>query len=345
MTSSAPVSHRPAPTAAAVTAPFFREGMPGYVLRDWEVIDYCCYELAGTGLWFRGPEPPSLRAGDYFTAIGAAQTFGCFCLKPYPALLEERLGRRALNLGYSGAGPKFFLRNPALIDYINRSAFCIIQVMSGRSTSNALFDSPVGLAHGRRRADGTPIMGQQIFAEQIAHELTRVPLPRKLVRSLVRFSGTRLPAVERLVRETKDNWLTEYRALLASITVPKIFFWFSERTPTFRPSFHSAPALLGRFPHLVDQNMIDTLRPLVDHYVECVSTRGRPQRLFSRFTGEQVTVDCTWDRKVPADGDGEGIALYSGVWKTNRYYPTPEMQEDGCKALEEVGHYIFGLTK
>src|SRR5690606_30734795 len=91
---------------------YYREGMPGYVIRDWEVVDYACYELEGTGLWFRGPAPGRLEAGRYFTAIGAAQTFGCFCPRPYPALLAERLGVEGLNLGYSGAGPAFFLRRP-----------------------------------------------------------------------------------------------------------------------------------------------------------------------------------------------------------------------------------------
>ena len=82
--------------------------MPGYVLRDWEVTDYRCHELAGTGLWFRGPAPERLESGRYFTAIGAAQTFGCFCDRPYPALLEER-ARDAR------AQPRLFRRRPRLL--------------------------------------------------------------------------------------------------------------------------------------------------------------------------------------------------------------------------------------
>ena len=33
------------------------ENLPGYQARDYEVVDYELYRLAGTDLKFRGPEP------------------------------------------------------------------------------------------------------------------------------------------------------------------------------------------------------------------------------------------------------------------------------------------------
>ncbi|MDX1419905.1 MAG: DUF6473 family protein [Rubricoccaceae bacterium] len=308
--------------------PRYEPGMPGYVLRDWEVVDYECYELDGTGLWLRGPAPAPLEEGAYVTAIGAAQTFGCFCPRPYPALLAERLGMEVLNLGISGAGPSFFLQQPALLDIINGSALCIVQAMSGRSTSNSLLDNPDGLAYGRRRADGALVTAETALGEVLAREQARIPIPERLKAILLAGSHLPIPAVRRVVQESREQWVRDYHALMQAITVPTVFFWFSERTPFYVPRYHRATAVFGRFPHLVNARMVRRVRPLADRYVACVSRRGLPQPLVSRFTGESVTIDLATDRKP-----GARAPLYAGVWEANRYYPSPQMHEDAAEAL------------
>ena len=314
----------------------YRPGMPGYVLRDWEVTDYRCHELPGTGLWFRGPAPERLEKGRYFTAIGAAQTFGCFCDRPYPALLEERLGMPALNLGYSGAGPGFYLRHPKVIDAINGGAFCIVQVMSGRSTSNSRLDNPEGLAYGRRRSDGAAATAEQVFDEAITRELARLPLvPRRVKDLVLKRSGLRLPGVQRLIEESRQDWVESYRKLLGAITVPKVLFWFSTRGPDYRPRYHRQGPLLGAYPQLIDAATLKRIKPLADAYAESVSERGSPQPLVSRFTGKPTTVSLEADKKQLAGGNG--TSLYQGTWHENRYYPSPEMQEDAARALEAPG--------
>lgn len=311
----------------------YKPGMPGYVLRDWEVTDYECHQIAGSDLWFRGPAPERLTQGGYFTAIGAAQTFGCFCDRPYPALLEGRLGLPALNLGYSGAGPRFYLRHKEVIEAINDSAFCIVQVMSGRSTSNSLLDNPEGLAYGQRRSDGTPATAEQIFDEAISREMARVPLvPRKVKNAALKLSGLPLPAVRRLVEESRQDWVDSYRALLEAIRVPKVLLWFSHRAPDYPQRYHRQGPLLGQYPQLIDVATLGRIRPLADIYVESVSARGSPQPLISRFTGKPTTVSLDADKKPL--GDGKGASLYKGVWAENKYYPSPEMQEDAAAALE-----------
>jgi hypothetical protein len=314
--------------------PLYSEGMPGYVLRDWDVIDYECYRLECTDLWFRGPPPDTLTPGKYFSAIGAAQTFGCFAPRPYPALLEETLGLTALNLGYSGAGPAFFTRQEQLLEYVNRGAFCIVQVMSGRSSGNSLFRNPEGLAHGFRAGDGEPATAESIFDLLFQREFERIPLPRRLRTRILRRSGIPLPSVRRVVRETRDNWTREFQTLMSLITVPKILFWFSERSPSYAAKYHSRSALLGEFPHLVESQMLDSIRPLADCFVNCISKRGKPQPLINRFTGAPVSVDLRSDRKPLADGSGLSASLYQGIWSTNPYYPTPEMHQDAVLSLE-----------
>ena len=113
--------------------------LSGYQARDHEVVDYRMTELPGTGLMFRGPLPP-LEPGGYFAAVGAGQTFGCLVDRPYPELVAEATGLPALNLGYGGAGPEFFLGQEALLPYLNRARFVVLQVMSARSQSNAHYD-------------------------------------------------------------------------------------------------------------------------------------------------------------------------------------------------------------
>lgn len=313
---------------------YFRPGMPGYVLRDWEVIDYQCYELAQTNLWFRGPQPATLRPGCYFSAIGAAQTFGCFCPDPYPALLQKRLDFPALNLGYSGAGPAFFLRQPQVLAHVNRGAFCIVQVMSARSTSNSKFDNPDGLAHGRRRSDGQPATSETIFKEALWADMDCIPLPYRVIMPFLKSLKIPLPHARRLLRESRSTYIRDFKALMDLITVPKILLWFSERKPSYMPRYDSAGWLLGRFPHLVNEKMVGNLSQLADRYVECVSNRGLPQPLISRFSGGPVTVDLRADKK-PLDGtSGETASLYEGTWETNAYYPSPEMHEDAANVLE-----------
>lgn len=312
----------------------YEEGMPGYVLRDWEVIDYECYQLAGTELWFRGPRPASLEPGHYVTALGAAQTFGCFCPRPYPALLAERLGIEALNLGYSGAGPAFFLRHPELIEYVNRSAFCVVQVMSGRSTSNSLLHNPEGLAYGRRTSDGRVTTAEAVFDEVLERAQARLPLrSERLKRKLLRRSRLPLPSVRRVVMESRSNWMQDYRRLLQAITVPTILFWFSTRTPFYIPRYHHRAGFFRAFPHMVNASMIRRTRMLTDHYVECVTQRGSPQPLTNRFTGKPATVDLTLDTKPVEGDDTTGVALYDGTWTNNSYYPSPEMHADAADAL------------
>ena len=107
----------------------------GYQHEDINIIDYALTTPAGSKVDLRGPVPDLDK--PYIVALGAAQTFGRFVERPYSAIIQEKTGMPVLNLGMSGAGPSFFLLRPELMSLINRSALAIVQVMSGRSTSNS----------------------------------------------------------------------------------------------------------------------------------------------------------------------------------------------------------------
>lgn len=289
-----------------------------YQRTDWDVADYQIYCLdealmdrqTDTPLLLRGPKPESLDKGNYFVCMGAAQTFGRFCKKPYPILLQERLGIPALNISRGGAGPSFFSKdNEKLLDYCNNARFVVVQVLSGRSESNSLFKSK-GLGTYVRRSDGTSISCDEAFKELLGNY--------------------DISYARQIVAETRANWVEHYKELLESIQAHTILFWFSTRKPTYRENYRDVYKLFGEYPQLVTLEMVDQVKPYSNQYVECTSKRGISHRLINRFTGQPTTVKDEWG---------------GGVWKRNWYYPSPEMHQIAARKLSKVCQiYSKGYT-
>jgi hypothetical protein len=279
----------------------------GYQKRDHEIVDYEIFVLPGTKRQLRGPTPKTFAMDEYFTCVGAGQTFGCLTAQPFATLLADRLDLPALNLGYAGAGPRFFLGHQSVLTYINQARFAIVQVMSGRSEDNALFDSQ-GLEQLTRRSDGEQIDAEEAYRDLLENESAET--------------------VTAIVEETRANWVRSYSMLLGAIQVPTILFWFSERPADYEESYTDVLGLFGKFPQLVNRSMLEQVRDLSDEYVECISARGFPQPLVSRFTGEPVSVDFAGNRR-----------------DFNAYYPSPEMHEDAADALLEACRRYAALPR
>jgi hypothetical protein len=282
-----------------------------YQERDYEIIDYELFQLPETGK-VRGPAPRTLAPGEYFTCVGAAQTFGCFCEEPYPTLLARRLGLPVLNFGLAGAGPRLFLGHEAMLGYINAGRFAVVQVMSGRSEGNSFFDAG-GSSRLTRRSDGKEIEAVPAYRELLANESVE--------------------RVQAIVAETRQNWINSFANLLEAIEAPTILFWFSERSADYEESYSERRVrpLFGKFPQLVNRTMIEQIRSMSDEYVECISSRGLPQRLVSRFTGEPVTIPDRTDLSRTRE-------------RINRYYPSPEMHADAADALVEACRKYAGAA-
>lgn len=305
------------------------EHLSGYQNRDWNIVDYDMYVHDGSGLSFRGPRP-KLDEGNYATCLGAAQTLGCFCEHPFPEILQNRLQCEFVNFGYGGAGPRFYLRHAPLIDVVNRGRFVIIQVMSGRSEDNHLFQSN-GLEFLEDRRSGERLSADEAYDRLLSeHALTGVP--SSVARAVRVFQGPKV--VRDLIAETRGNWIDSYRELFSKIRVPIILHWFSKRRPGLNVSnkfawwwqrYDNVHAMFGKFPQLIDGKSMRSISGNVDHYVESISSRGSPQPLFDRFTGEPTTIDTSNDR-----------ADFKDVWTHNAYYPSPEMHEDAANDLERV---------
>ncbi len=275
---------------------------PGpYQAKDWDIVDYGYFRLPTLRYQWRGPELHNLEENTYFCALGAAQTMGRFCQHPYPEMVAMRTGLPALNLGYSGAGPGFYLQQPEIFQYINQARFVVVQVMSGRSAGNSMWQCHTG----RNIVKWLPT-GEECSSEQAFRYL---------------FDGWDKDQVQRVVEETREDWLTNMRELLSRIEKPTILLWMSERGLEYEEQYNDRLYdTLGSFPHLINRKMMNSLIPNADYYVESQCDMGIPHFLTSRFTGNAAKVQFP-----------------NGEWRDeDRSYPSPEMHHHAATLLTRV---------
>lgn len=272
---------------------------------DRSAFNYQLQQIAGIpNQLFRGPAVDLSR--PYVACIGAAQTFGRFVPRPFTALLADRLGVQVLNLGSGGAGPRLF-DSPRYLELLNGAEAVIVQVLSGRSEGNSLFDnSDSGDLFGVRLRDN-----KRMRFEDFLGDLVKTGPP---------------DLVRQAVHETQERYVQKMAGLLDRIHRPKVLLWFSNRAPNYRPDVSSAWGILGPFPQLVDAAMMAEIRAHSDAYVECVSTRGIPQTLWK------------------ANREIDGTSLEKGVL-VNRYYPSPEMHAEAAELLTPAVRRFLPVTQ
>jgi hypothetical protein len=292
-----------------------------YEFRDREIIDYDIRELKHEGWSFkvRGPLPEKFAKGQYGVCIGAAQTFGCYVEKPFPEMLAEKIGFPMLNLGKDGASPKTFSQDENLMNYINNAKFVVLQIMAARGYGNSLVKMAATQRTVINRADN--------------QELDAFDFYQKL------FSRHDPDEVKKVVDETRENWIQDTKKLLSLIKVPTVLLWFSQRKPAYLERYHRISQLLeaiknplqpekftqvgqlfGAYPQLINQGMIEQIKPLATHYIECATSRGWPQMLYSKIKGE---------RPMIYENGKKFERRFNG-------YPSPEMHEDAAKVLSPL---------
>lgn len=298
---------------------------PEYQTRDADILDYHEFTVPGCDVKFRGPgfDPFAAEEGSFFTCLGAAQTYGCFFEDPFPNILAEKIGLKALNLAVGGTGPGFYLQYPALIDAMNRGKFVILQCMAARHETNSRFEADGYVEFVKDRVKGDSVDSGTAWRRVIDEEIDNAP---------------------RYVAESRASWLETTRKLVDAITVPVIFFWYSRREPDYEIDWpaireqkerldrgeytgHFIDGLSGDFPHYVDGPSARAAAALCDAQAECLSNRGMGAVLMNRHTGQPIN---------PADYIDRGPE-YQAIWDgKNLYYPSAEMHEDAAEALLPV---------
>lgn len=105
---------------------------PGALASDEQTCRY-----GASRLRFRAPKR-SLRT-PFVACVGGTETFGRFVDRPFPVLLEDRIGRSCINFGSVGSGIDTFLNDPDLLRIASMAEICILQVPGAQNLSNRMY--------------------------------------------------------------------------------------------------------------------------------------------------------------------------------------------------------------
>ena len=217
------------------------------------------------------------------------------------------------NLGTAGAGPGFFLRDSMALEAASNAEVCVIQVMSARSLSNRMFQ-----VRPKKNAQLSAV--SKALSDLFPHvDFETFSYAHNMLNQIAEENPAKFIEVE---RELKTAWVARTRLMLESIHTKKILFWFSERAPNEEPAKSDRTSIL-KYPHYVDQAMLDAVTPFVDKVVYCISDEGLPQSLL-------------------IDGEAVLQSPFGMPVRENRYYPSPEMHQ---QAAEVLGRPVYDLLK
>jgi len=149
-----------------------------------------------------------------------------------------------------------------------------------------------------------------------------------------RLLGQGVEEARQIIAETRANYVAAMTRLLRQVSPPKVLLWFSVRSPDY-VEILDGPVwrAFGAFPQFVNRLMVEQLAIHADACVECVSSRGLPQKIVDR--------DGLPSYFVAPEGFSTNM-----VRKTeNNYYPSPEMHEDAAARLVPVCRELLARAR
>ncbi len=215
------------------------------------VESVCQYE--GSNRLFRGPER-SLDSA-YVACLGGEMTFGRFVDQPFPAVLERKLDRRCVNLGSLFCGAEALSQDDGVLDLVNGSDLCILQLPDILGQSNGFFR-----VHPRRN-DRFVAPSEDLKSLYPEADFTDIHFVRHLVSRLNSYSDARFDFV---AQEISRSWIEKVSSFLAKVVPPVILLWLEMETDLDGPGSND--------PIRVEPNMIEGLKPLC---AETVSMKVR----------------------------------------------------------------------
>ncbi len=165
-------------------------------------------------LLVRGPRRELDR--PYLAFLGGAETFGRFVEAPFPALVEESLGRVCVNLGCVNAGLDAFIHDPEAMRIAQGAEMVVIQLPGAQNLSNRFYR-----VHPRRndRFLGASQILTAIYPEV---DFTEFHFTRHLLGALRGVSEERFALVR---SELEQAWLARMRLKIRAIGRPICLLW------------------------------------------------------------------------------------------------------------------------
>ncbi len=222
-----------------------------------KALDYLPCRYGSSKLLFRGPRRN--LAKPYMAFLGGTETYGKFVEKPYPALVEERLGATCMNFGVPNGGVDAFVHDPAVQRASEEAQVTVAQVMGAQNMSNRFYS-----VHPRRNdrfvqasALLRTIYGEVDFADV---NFTKHMLSRLFLVSPERFATVR--------EELQRAWVARMRLLLKAASGKTVLLWFAGHAPQSRDQAPAENGDLGADPLFVTREMVDMVRSEATAYVE-----------------------------------------------------------------------------
>lgn len=257
-------------------------------------------------MYFRGSEPDLSQ--PYAVCLGSAHTFGRYVNRPYPEILQSNLNMQVLNLGRPAGHPCAYSTSDEIIDLINGSKFCVVQVFSARFSANS-----------------------EVWYSGFNHFMygkEKIPTMRYWKGKLSKKNKN----TRQIIRESLNTYVEDMKEMFDKINVPIILFWFSKRKPgslflSKHKSNHNK--FYGDFPQLIDKDTLDKVRKHTDAYGQVCSTAGLPNKFMKN--GKVVKLTYSFRKKYD-----RGDRLANKAKTSNSYYPSPKMHKLAAKELTPI---------
>ena len=221
-------------------------------------LDYFPCRYGQSKLLFRGPR--RRLEGAYCAFLGGSETYGKYVADPFPLLVERRLGMPMVNFGYMNAGADVFLNEPTIIDACNKARVTVIQLLGAHNMSNRFY--AVHLRRNDRFLRASQLM-KTIFREV---DFTEFHFTRHMLLALQARSPEKYALVE---AELKSAWVARMRQLLQKIVGRSVLLWVGDHHVSGITRDH-----LGAEPLLLDQSMVDAVRPFATDFVRIEPSAG-----------------------------------------------------------------------
>ncbi len=188
---------------------------------------------------------------------GGDETFGRFVDRPFPAILEEKLDRRCVNLGSLFSGVDALCGDKGLNDLMNRAKLCILQMPCVLGQSNHFYR-----VHPRRN-DRFLAPAPDLIDLYPEVDFTDIHFVCHLMNRLQSYQDARFDAV---AEELRRNWVRQLCDLLRGLETPVILLGLRVLRQNDSGSAGEAAAVT------VTDHMLDAVRPFSAGRVE-VSAR------------------------------------------------------------------------